>query len=77
MTGRFAEVAAWILVILGQRPAAAGPILAGLRAVDRPVGVGTFIGALARLERAGLIERIRAEGLPVYRLTKYPLATAR
>jgi len=74
--GRFAQVAARILVILGQRPVAAGPILAGLRVDDGPVGVGTLIGTPARLERVGLIEQIRAEGLPVYRLTKYPPAAA-
>ena len=76
MIGRFAEAALWILVALRRQPAASGDLLEVVRDLDGPIGVGTFVGALARLERAGLVERSGAEGLPVYRLTKYPAGVA-
>jgi len=69
--GRFAEPALWILVALGRGPAGAAELLRAVRALDGPVGPGSFLGALARLERTALVERSTSGRQPMYRLTSY------
>lgn len=69
--GRFAEPALWILVALGRGPAAAATLLVTVRRLDGEVGPATLIGALARLERRALVERLANSRPPMYRLTNY------
>lgn len=71
MLGRFAEPALWILVALGRGPAGSTALLDAVRALDGPVGPGTFMGALVRLEGRHLVERTTGGGRPMYRLTEY------
>jgi DNA-binding PadR family transcriptional regulator len=67
--GRFGDAALWILVVLAAGPRSAGQLLADVRRRDGPVGPGTLFGAIARLERAALIEPMRmGVGPPLYRL---------
>lgn len=77
MMGRFAEPALWILVALGRGPAGAPALFTTVRALDGPVGPGTLLGAIARLERRALIERTIGAGHPVYRLAIYPREASR
>jgi DNA-binding PadR family transcriptional regulator len=67
--GRFAATALWILVALRAGPKGGGLLLDDVRALDGEVGLGTLFGAIARLERLALIERVRNGGdRPAYRL---------
>ena len=75
--GRFAEPALWILVALGRGPAGAAGLIDAVRALDGPIGPGTLLGAIARLERRALIERTIGAGRPVYRLAIYPREASR
>lgn len=75
--GRFGETAMWILVALASRPMRAGRLLDEVCRLDGHVGPGALFGALARLERQGLIEPVvTGEGRPAYRLAQ-PLVAAR
>lgn len=72
---RFAEPAGWILAALGRGPSGAAALLDTIRCQDRRLGPATLIAALARLERADLVERLASgdERLasgdrPMYRL---------
>lgn len=59
----------WILVGLASGPLRAARLLDEVRRLDGHVGPGALFGAVARLERHGLIERAGAgEGRPAYRL---------
>ncbi|HEX5588777.1 MAG TPA: hypothetical protein VFX65_00615 [Candidatus Limnocylindrales bacterium] len=69
--GRFAEPALWIVVALGRGPAGVAALLTTVRSLDGPVGPGTLLGALVRLERVRLVERRSVAGQPMYRLTMY------
>jgi DNA-binding PadR family transcriptional regulator len=69
--GRFAETALWILVALASGPMRAARLLDEVRRLDGPIGPGALFGAVARLERRGLIEPIvTGEGRPAYRLAQ-------
>ena len=69
--GRFAEPALWIVVALGRGPSGAAGLLRAVRSLDGPVGPGSLLGALVRLERVRLVERLLIAGQPMYRLTMY------
>ena len=67
--GRFGEAALWIHVALAGGPQPAAQLMAEIRRRDVPLGPGTLFGAIARLERAALIERIwLGSGAAAYRL---------
>jgi DNA-binding PadR family transcriptional regulator len=60
--GRFAEPALYILVSLSEGPKHGYAIMTDVEAVSgSPMGPGTLYGALARLERRGLIEALQPE----------------
>ena len=68
--GRFGETGMWILVALRAEPHTAIRLLDRVRDLDGRVGPGTLFGAVARLERAALIEQTAdADGSGAYRLT--------
>lgn len=61
----------WILVALRDGPHNAVRLLDEVRALDGRVGPGTLYGAVARLERLGLIEPApNGDGRQAYRLTE-------
>lgn len=69
--GRFGETAMWILVALASGPMRAARLLDEVRRLDGHIGPGALFGAVARLERSGLIEQIvTGEGRPAYRLAQ-------
>jgi DNA-binding PadR family transcriptional regulator len=69
--GRFGETAMWILVELRDGPRNVVRLLDEVRALDGRVGPGTFYGAVARLERLGLIEpTTNGDDRQAYRLTE-------
>ena len=69
--GRFGETAMWILVALTSGPLGAARLLDQVRRLDGPIGPGALFGAVARLERLGLIEPVVTdEGRPAYRLAQ-------
>ena len=73
--GRHCAPATWILVALLDGPQPLPRLLdAGRELGCGEVGHGTFFGALARLEAAGLIEPAAAPGAPAYRLTSGGIA---
>ena len=60
--GRFAEPSLYILVALSQGPRHGYAIKTDVEAISGvPLGPGTLYGALARLERRGLIEALPAD----------------
>jgi len=68
--GRFAEPALLILVSLSDGPKHGYAIMTDVEAgTGRPMGPGTLYGALARLERRGLVEALA----PVDRRRPYRL----
>jgi DNA-binding PadR family transcriptional regulator len=69
--GRFAEPSLHILVALSAGPRHGYAIMTEVEALSgRPLGPGTLYGALARLERRGLIEALEPEDRRrPYRLT--------
>ena len=69
--GRFAEPALHILVSLSDGPKHGYAIMTDVEAISgTPMGPGTLYGALARLERRGLIEALEPEDRRrPYRLT--------
>ena len=69
--GRFGETAMWILVALTSGPLRATKLLDEVRNLDGHVGPGALFGAVARLERRGLIEAVvNDDGRPAYRLSR-------
>ena len=69
--GRFGETAMWILVALASSPMRAARLLDEVRRLDGHIGPGTLFGAVARLERRGLIESVATgEGRRAYRLAQ-------
>ena len=68
--GRFAETARLVLVALRDGPRPHTSLFDEVRALDGPIGIGTLYGAVARLERRGLIEPMAlGHGGRAYRLT--------
>lgn len=69
--GRFAEPSLYILVSLSGGPKHGYAIMTDVEAITgSPMGPGTLYGALARLERRGLIEPLEAvDRRRPYRLT--------
>jgi DNA-binding PadR family transcriptional regulator len=60
--GRFAEPAMYILVSLSDGPKHGYAIMTDVETISGvPMGPGTLYGALARLERRGLIEALEPE----------------
>jgi DNA-binding PadR family transcriptional regulator len=69
--GRFGETAMWIVVALRDGPHNVVRLLDEVRSLDGRVGPGTLYGAVARLERLGLIEPTTSgDGRQAYRLTE-------
>ena len=68
--GRYTEPALWVLIALDRDPLGLTGMLDAVRALDGPIGHGTLVGALSRLERLRLVESTENVGRrPVYRLT--------
>ncbi len=69
--GRFAEPSLYILVSLSGGPKHGYAIMTDVEAISgSPMGPGTLYGALARLEKRGLIEALEpADRRRPYRLT--------
>jgi hypothetical protein len=49
--GRHVEPALWLLIALDGDPLGLSAIFDAVRALDCPIGHGTLVGALSRLER--------------------------
>ncbi len=61
----------WILVALTSGPLGPARLIDRVRELDGQVGPGALFGAVARLERRGLIESVvTAEGRRGYRLAQ-------
>ncbi len=77
--GRFAEPSLYILVSLSEGPKHGYAIMTDVEAITgSPMGPGTLYGALARLERRGLIAALDpVERRRPYRLTGLGEATVR
>jgi DNA-binding PadR family transcriptional regulator len=75
--GRFAEPSLYILVSLSDGPKHGYAIMADVEAISgSPMGPGTLYGAVARLEKRGLIEALEPEDRRrPYRLTALGAAT--
>ena len=68
--GRYLEPALWVLVALDGDPLAMPALFDAVRRLDGPVRPGSFVAALARLERLQLVDwAYSAAGRRVYRLT--------
>ena len=69
--GRFAEPAMWVLIVLDEGPRPIVSMLDAVRRLDGPIGPGTLLGAVARLERLALVESAddMEIGRRAYRLT--------
>ncbi len=77
--GRFAEPTLYILVSLSDGPKHGYAIMTDVEAVTgAPLGPGTLYGALARLERRGMIEALEpVDRRRPYRLTALGATTLR
>jgi DNA-binding PadR family transcriptional regulator len=77
--GRFAEPSLYILMSLSGGPKHGYAIMTDVEEISgSPLGPGTLYGALARLERRGLIEALEpAERRRPYRLTDLGATTLR
>ncbi len=77
--GRFAEPSLYILVSLSDGPKHGYAIMTDVEAISgSPLGPGTLYGALARLERRGLIEALEPDDRRrPYRLTSLGATTLR
>jgi DNA-binding PadR family transcriptional regulator len=77
--GRFAEPSLYILASLTEGPKHGYAIMTDVEGISgHPMGPGTLYGALARLERRGLIEALEpVERRRPYRLTGLGEATVR
>jgi DNA-binding PadR family transcriptional regulator len=75
--GRFAGPARLVLAALRDGPRHPTRLFDDVRALDGPIGPGTLYGAIARLERLGLIERTaNGSGRRAYRLRIVTTASA-
>ena len=77
--GRFAEPSLYILVALGDGPKHGYAIMTDVEDfTGQPLGPGTLYGALARLEKRGLIEALEPEDRRrPYKLTALGATTLR
>lgn len=77
--GRFAEPSLYILVSLSDGPKHGYAIMTDVEAISgSPLGPGTLYGALARLERRGLIEAMAPDDRRrPYRLTGHGVEVVR
>jgi len=57
MPGRYGETAMWVVVALFEGPRTAVGLLDAVRDLDGRIGPGRLLGAVARLERLGLVDR--------------------
>ena len=57
MPGRYGETAMWVVVALVEGPRTTVGLLDAVRDLDGRIGPGRLLGAVARLERLGLIDR--------------------
>ena len=69
--GRHAEPAMWVLIALDGGPLGLTAMFDAVRSLDGPIGHGTLVGALSRLERLRLVESTA----PDTRRTMYRLTT--
>jgi DNA-binding PadR family transcriptional regulator len=68
--GRHLEPALWVLIALDVGPLGLRSMFDAVRSIDGPIGHGTLVGALSRLERLRLVESDSTDTrLPMYRLT--------
>lgn len=68
--GRYLEPALWVLVALDGDPLALAELFDAVRGLDGPIGHGTLVGALSRLERLRLVESVSTDTRrSMYRLT--------
>ncbi len=68
--GRYAEPGMWVLIALDEGPLDLPAILDAVRSLDGPIGHGTLVGALSRLERVRLVESTLSDSRrTMYRLT--------
>lgn len=68
--GRYVEPALWVLIALDGDPLGLTAIFDAVRRLDGPIGHGSLMGALSRLERLRLVESdSTGTRLPMYRLT--------
>ena len=76
--GRHLEAALWVLVALDGDPLDLTSLLDAVRSLDGPIGPATLVGAVARLERLGLVEsHLFDSRRTVYRLTIVGRAASR
>ena len=77
--GRFAEPTMYILVSLSEAPKHGYAIMSDVEAITgEPLGPGTLYGALARLEKRGLIEALEpVDRRRPYRITGLGATTLR
>jgi DNA-binding PadR family transcriptional regulator len=76
--GRHVEPALWVLIALDRDPLGLSAMFDAVRSLDGPIGHGTLLGALSRLERLGLVELHLADSRKaMYRLTIYGRTAAR
>jgi DNA-binding PadR family transcriptional regulator len=75
--GRHLEPALWVLIALDAGPLGLADLLDAVRSLDGPMGHGTLIGTISRLERLHLVEAAQAEATaatearrPAYRLSR-------
>lgn len=70
--GRHVEPALWVLIALDGGPLGLSAMFDAVRSLDGPIGHGTLVGAVSRLERLGLVEMVLADGRrAMYRLTTH------
>ena len=68
--GGYVEPALWVLIALDEDPLGVMGMFDSVRALDGPIGHGTLLAAVSRLERLGLIDSaVNDAGSRVYRLT--------
>jgi DNA-binding HxlR family transcriptional regulator len=61
----------WTMLALRDGPQPLTRLFDGARSLDGPIGHGTLMAAVARLERLGLVERtVDDRWGPAYRLTR-------
>ena len=68
--GRYLEPALWVLIALDRDPLDLTGTLDAVRSLDGPIGHGTLIGTISRLERLRLVEFVVTDSRrTMYRLT--------
>lgn len=75
--GRFADPGLWILGALGQAPLGFSALFDAVVSIHGPIGPGTLLGALARLEQCRLVERVSESDGAMYRLASHSTASGR